>query len=132
MVRELTLAKGMHLILPIALENVEFNSKVLKNASIFLSGSEVKVVCEFIDNDMDVSCVVVYRKYGSDSIQWVEYPMNTDFPVTVAIDKNPGSYTFAVFGKKGSDIEEMPVRAERFQSTGTSTPTTDNGMYVCL
>ena len=101
----------------------------MKNASILLSGSEVKIVCEFIDNAMDVTCVVVYRKYGNDSIQRREYSQITDFPVTVVIDGDPEKYTFAVFGKRGSDIDQMPIRAERVQSTRTSTPVTNNGMF---
>jgi hypothetical protein len=72
-------------------ENAEIESKVVKNAGIFLNGSEVTIVCDFKDNVKDASCVVVYRKYDNDSIQWIEYPQNSSFPVTVAIDEDSGS-----------------------------------------
>ena len=54
-----------------------------------------------------------------------EYPQNTVFPVTLTVDGNLENYTFTVFGKRGSDIDERPIFEGRVRiPTTTSTAPT--------
>ena len=68
----------------------------------------VTISCEFTDFIEGVSCVLVYREYTKSILVVEEYPVNTVFPVTVMVD-DPNNYTFAIFGKKGFDIDERPM-----------------------
>ena len=105
-----------------------------------LTGSRVKIDCVFKDIE-EASCVVVYREYGNVNIQVKEYLKNdTEFPLHIDIDDNPEKYTFAVFGKNNSDIDERPITKTRLQITMSSvfltlSPSTSNvvtsGKYKC-
>ena len=82
-------------------------SHVLKSASVqvVVESDLVIVECEFEDNIEGASCVLVYRQYDSDMLIVKEYFQNSMFPATVTVS-NLTSYTFAVFGKRGDEIEE--------------------------
>ena len=71
-----------------------------------MNGSEVTMSCEFADEYPEASCVLVYRECN---LTVKEYKRSIEFPVTVSVE-NSQKYTFAVFGKNGSDIiEPEPV-----------------------
>ena len=84
-------------------------SLVLKSAcvQVVVESNLVKLFCEFEDNIEGAPCVLVYRQYDSDVLVRKEYPHNFMFPVTVPVS-NLTSYTFAVFGKRGDEIDERP------------------------
>ena len=82
-------------------------SRFLKNVSIQIEDSNlVKIGCEFKENIAEASCVLIYRKYGNDTLLVIEYPQNTVFPVNLTLDGTNVLYTFALFGKSGSDVDE--------------------------
>ena len=83
---------------------------MLKHVSvqIVVESNLVKVLCDFEDDVEEASCVLVYRQYDSDMLVRKEYAQNFMFPTTVNTVYNPTSYTFAVFGKRGDEIEERP------------------------
>ena len=105
-----------------------------------LTGSMVTIDCMFKDIE-EASCVLVYRKNGNVSIRVKEYLKNdTNFPLHMDIDDNPEKYTFAVFGKNNSDIDERPITKTRLQITMSSvfltlSPSTSSvatsGKYKC-
>ena len=105
-------------------------SNILKSASFNLSGSVVLLTCEFKEGVAGASCVLVYREYGNETVVVVEYPQSTDFPVTVTVDDNLENYTFAVFGKDGSSVDERPVITERLSVIMASTPPTTTATTV--
>ena len=87
-------------------------SQYIERTSVsYQSGSEVQIECEFKEGIERASCVLVYREYGNKTLVVKEYPQNTVFPVTLTVDGDPENYTFAIFGKSGSDIDERPVRS---------------------
>ena len=76
---------------------------------LYISQSEVTVICELTDDYPEASCVLVYREYNGPYLTVEEYNRSTEFPVTISVD-NTERYTFAVFGKNGVDgIEPDPV-----------------------
>ena len=79
------------------------------------------VRCEFKDGVEDVSCVLVYREYGNETILHKEFPRGTEFPAPVDV-ADPGKYTFAIFGKNSSNIDEQPFTAQRLQTTARTRP----------
>ena len=92
-------------------------SLVLKHASvqIVVESNLVKVFCDFEDDVEEASCVLVYRKYDSEKLMMKEYPQNFMFPATVTVS-NPINYTFAVFGKRGDEIEERPFMSSYIEN----------------
>ena len=100
-------------------------SQYIKRASVlYQSGSEVQIECEFKEGIERASCVLVYREYGNKTLVVKEYPQNTVFPVTLTVDGDPENYTFGIFGKSGSDIDERPIvdGGVRISPTVTTTP----------
>ena len=79
------------------------HSMFLKNASISFNGSVLTVECEFY-NVQDVSCVLVGHRKSNITL----LVLNTTSTLTVPIDDD-GNYTFAIFGKNATHIDEMPV-----------------------
>ena len=71
----------------------------------------VKVECYFKDGIEDASCVLVYREYGNKTLVVEEYQQNSMFPKNVTVDDTNKIYTFAVFGKNGSDMDVRPFSA---------------------
>ena len=57
------------------------------------------------------SCVLVYQEYGSKTLEVAEYPQNSVFPAALTVDPNK-LYTFALFGKNGSDIVQLYITAQ--------------------
>ena len=94
-------------------------SKFIKSACVYLDGSAVKVECVFEDEEEGVSCVLVYREYGSETITVEEHHKNNTFPKSVDIS-DPAKYTFAVFGKRGYTIDERPIMSGRAVPATTS------------
>ena len=89
--------------------NSNLSSNYLTRVVLSISGSEVNVTCEFEDDYPEASCVLVYREYNDPYLTVEEYDRSTEFPVTISVD-NTERYTFAVFGKNGTDgIEVEPV-----------------------
>ena len=88
-------------------------SEFLKHASVqFEELNLVKVECYFKDGIEDASCVLVYREYGNKMLVVKEYQQNsTVFPKSVTVDGTNIYYTFAVFGKSGSVMDERPLIA---------------------
>ena len=88
-------------------------SEFLKHASVqFEESNLVKVDCYFKDGIEDASCVLVYREYGNKTLVVKEYSQNsTVFPKSVTVDGTNIYYTFAVFGKNGSVMDERPLIA---------------------
>ena len=88
-------------------------SEFLKHASVqFEESNLIKVECCFKDDIKDASCVLVYREYGNKILVVKEYQQNsTVFPVIVTLDDTKIYYTFAVFGKSGSVMDERPLIA---------------------
>ena len=115
------------------------SSNVLENESqLYLNGSAVFVTCEFKEGIEGASCVLVYREYGDETLVVVEYPQNsTVFPVTLTVGSGQ-YYTFAIFGKHGSDLEERPIVMRHVQvirTTPTATPppptaVTNSGIFL--
>ena len=119
--------------------DLDFNAAVsqyIERASIsYQSGSEVQIECEFKEGIERASCVLVYREYSNKTLVVKEYPQNTVFPVTLTVDGDPENYTFAIFGKRGSDIYERPIVEGRVRiPTTTSTyPTrTSSGVVATV
>ena len=83
------------------------SSKFLRNATMYFSGSEIYIFCSFKDIAGDVSCVLVYREYGNTTITVREFPKN-EKTWSISITDSE-KYTFAVFGKNGSDIDQRPI-----------------------
>ena len=115
--------------IPDSVSDVE--SLILKRASFVWSGLAVSFTCEFKESIEGASCALVYREYGNETLVVVEYPQNTDFPVTLTVGSGQ-NYTFAIFGKHGSDLEERPIVMRHVQvirTTPTATPpVTNSGM----
>ena len=114
-------------------------SKFLENDSeLYLNGIEINITCQFREGIEGASCVLVYREYGSETLVVVEYPQNTDFPVTLTVGDDLEKYTFAIFGKRGSDIDGRPIVLKQFPTTTTAQPTTVEptdtapGKLLCL
>ena len=97
------------------------SSKFLKNATIYYNESAIELVCIYKDIAGDVSCVLVYREYGSNNITVRELSKDEE---TLSISlSDPDNYTFAVFGKSGSDFEKRPIISSRGLSSATTSPT---------
>ena len=106
-------------------------SHVLKFATvIYLNELVVIISCEFKEGIERASCVLVYREYGNKTLVVKEYPQNTVFPVTLTVDGDPENYTFAIFGKRGSDIDERPIVEGRVSIIRTTLSSPQSGMYV--
>ena len=105
----------------------EFSSEFLSSATISQNGWEVFITCQFNNVYSESSCVLVYREYGNTTLTVIEYPHSTEFPVNVTVD-NPQRYTFAVFGKSGTDIESEPVIAVRLEAIKTPPTAISFGM----
>ena len=109
-------------------------SQYVERASVsYLSGSVVQIECEFKEGIERASCVVVFRDDGNKILIVKEYPQNTVFPVTLTVDGDPKNYTFAIFGKRGTDIDERPIVEGRVsiipRKTASTSPTrTPSGM----
>ena len=97
-------------------------SNILNAASIVVTGSVVWIGCEFKEGIEGASCALVYREYGNETLVVEGYSQNsTVFPVTLTVGSGQ-YYTFAIFGKHGSDLEERPIVMRHVQVTRT-TPT---------
>ena len=93
---------------------LQSTSEFLKYASAqyFKKSNLVKVDCCFKDGIEDASCVLVYREYGNKTLIVKEYQQNsTVFPKSITVDGTNITYTFAVFGKNGSVMDERPLIA---------------------
>ena len=90
------------------------SSMYLNNATVSQNGFQIFITCQFKNVYSESSCVLVYREYGNTTLTVIEYPHSTEFPVNMTVD-NPQRYTFAVFGKSGTDIDEEPVIAMRLE-----------------
>ena len=90
----------------LTVQGEDVSNNALSRYVSYLSSSEVQIECDDIDGS---SCVLVYREYGNKTLVVKEYPQNTVFPVTLTVDGDPENYTFAIFGKRGSDINERPI-----------------------
>ena len=104
----------MFLVPYFAAESVlQSTSEFIKYANVqFEESNLVKVECYFKDGIEDASCVLVYREYGNKTLVVEEYQQNsTLFPVNVTVDDTNIYYTFAVFGKSGSVMDESPLIA---------------------
>ncbi|CAI8001360.1 hypothetical protein GBAR_LOCUS3172, partial [Geodia barretti] len=99
-------------------------SQFLNNGSVYVNETSVNVTCEFKEGIEGASCVLVYREYGNKTLVVEEYPQNTVFPVTLTVDDDLENYTFAIFGKDGSMVDQRPIIAGRMNVTETTTPTT--------
>ena len=115
------------------------SSNVLENESqLYLNGSAVLVTCEFKEGIEGASCVLVYREYGDEKLVVVEYPQNTDFPVILTVDGGLENYTFAILGKHGSALDQIPIVMRHVQvirTTPTATPppptaVTNSGIFL--
>ena len=103
----------------------ESSSEFLTSVTLSQNGLEVFITCQVY---FESSCVLVYREYGNTTLTVIEYPHSSEFPVNVTVD-NPERYTFAIFGKNGTDIESEPVIAVRLEAIKTPpTPTSPGGM----
>ena len=90
-------------------------SKFIRNATVDWGELNVRTVsCEFKDGIEGASCVLVYQEYGSKTLEVAEYLQNSVFPVALTVDPNK-LYTFAVFGKNGSDIDYSPTLTAQLQ-----------------
>ena len=103
--------------------NAAVSQYIERASASYLSGSEVQIECEFKEGIERASCVLVYREYGNKTLVVKEYPQNTVFPVTLTVDGDLENYTFAVFGKRGSDIDERPIFEGRLRIPVTTTST---------
>ena len=88
--------------------------KYLKRAELSKTGSLVHLTCEFADDYPKASCVLVYRKYNMTHLTVTEYDQSTEFPVTISVD-NTEEYTFAVFGKNDTELEEVVFSSKYYQ-----------------
>ena len=62
------------------------------------------------------SIVSIIRSDGSKTLEVAEYPQTTVFPVALTVAIDPSKlYTFAVFGKNGSDIDYSPTLTAQLQ-----------------
>ena len=80
--------------------------------------------CTFASVYLNASCVLVYREYDNPILNVITYyKHNTSFPVSITID-NPGKiYSFAIFGRDGSNnIDRLPLTSTRvmFETTETT------------
>ena len=106
----------------------ESPSEFLTSVTISQNGSQVFITCQFTNVYPESSCVLVYREYDKTTLTVIEYPHSTEFPVNVTVD-NPERYTFAVFGKNGTDIESEPVITVKLEAIKTPpTPRLPGGM----
>ena len=91
-------------------------SKYMKSASVTHNGPKLIVHCVFEYHMEGMSCVLVYQENGTETLEIVEYPHNTSFPVFLLVD-NKKHYTFAVFGKNWTDIDERPIESGQLRTT---------------
>ena len=84
-------------------------SKFLSDASVLINKSMVKVECQFKDGIAGAFCVLVYRQFGNKVLVLEKYSNKHVFPVTIAINNDPGNYSFALFGMNSSDWDERPI-----------------------
>ena len=90
------------------------HSQLLSNASITLSDSGIAVDCEFAEDNLQSSCVLVYREYDSPLLTVVDLPQLIEFPVSITVS-DPENYTFALFGRDSQlGMEEEPVACVKF------------------
>ena len=126
----------LHTLLHADLDLTVAESQYIERASVsYLSGSEVQIECEFKEGIERASCVLVYREYGNKTLVVNEYPQNTVFPVTLTVDGDPENYTFAIFGKRSSDIDERPIVEGRVRipTTPSTSPTrTPSGIVATV
>ena len=112
-------------------------------ANISLIESVVYVTCDIPEEYSDISCVLVYREYGNKTLVVEEYSNNDEFSIHIPVNKSGGIYTFAVFGKNGSIIDEMPTTTVTYMVNApmaTLSPTTSMphptvagpGMYLIM
>ena len=103
-------------------------SAFLTRAELLRKGSQVTLRCEFADEYPDASCVLVYREYNNLYLILKEYGRSTEFPVTIPV-KDAEKYTFAVFGKNGKKIENVPVLLLKKEEHITYPPQTCKNLY---
>ena len=105
-------------------------SQYIERVSIsYLSCSEVQIECKFKERIYGASCVLVYREYGNKTLVVKEYPQHTHFPLS--LDDDQGNYTFTIFGKRGSDIDQRQFFETRVRIRRTTTlrPKSTSGRY---
>ncbi|CAI8038995.1 hypothetical protein GBAR_LOCUS21703, partial [Geodia barretti] len=99
---------------------------ILTNASLRLIGSVVITTCDFQKDSKNSSCILVYRQYGNETIGIVEYHQDTtSFPVRLTVPAVLCNYTFAVYGKNNTDLDERPIVTKR-QKCGDSESSAEN------
>jgi hypothetical protein len=87
----------------------ETQGYILTNASLRLIGSVVITTCDFQKKIKSSSCILVYRQYGNETIGIVEYHQETTaFPVRLTLPVIC-NYTFAVYGKNNTHLDERPI-----------------------
>ena len=102
------------------------DSLFLKSATIDFSGSTLTFVCDFY-KVQNASCILVGRKYGNKTLLFWE--MTSD---PVHIDSY-GNYTFSVFGKNNTQIDEVPIITKKISIIASHAPgatPTAPGRYI--
>ena len=84
-------------------------SLVLDSVTIHYDDDQVSIICHFrSDSSPSERCVVVSRKSTESVLMVKDYPVDTDFPVSLPLAE-PGSYSVAVFGWSDGVIESFPA-----------------------
>ena len=97
------------------------SNESLTNTSISQIGSTVRVECHEDDSDeKNTSYVLVYRAYGNSTLSVTTY--NKTISVNTTLES--GNYTFAIFRRNDSDIDEKPLITQLIvvDQTGTDPP----------
>ena len=95
------------------------NSMFLTNASVYFNGSALIVMCMFAHID-NVSCVLVGREYKSKTLLVEVNGAKSPLPVPPN-----GNYTFSIFGKNDTHIDERPLVTEQIVILETTTSQPD-------
>ena len=113
-----------------SVQGEDVKNNALSQYVSYLSSSEVQIECDDIDG---FSCVLVYREYDNKTLVVKEYPQNTVFPVTLTVDGDPENYTFAIFGKRGSNERPIVEGRVRIPTTPSTSPTrTPSGIVATV
>ena len=116
----------IHIIFSAVNSNTVTTSKLIKGASISISGSTVQITCELSEDYPESSCVLVYREYGNTTLVVEEYTHNNKPPDNITLDNPKSNYTLAIFVKNGNaGIGQSPVITERYVAPTTTTAITE-------
>ena len=109
-------------------EKPKLTSQIVKSAWLHRNQTKLTVDCEFVDDNPDATCVLLYHEPDSTQLKVAEF--RKDFPASLTVDQSV--HSFFLFGKT-STLEQLPVlKLKRDDRSATYPPPSDPGEYISV